>query len=242
MQESDFSKDSVTTDLIEKFKSIDQEIGTYCHESGEAYFLANEIMNLRVPGPIVECGCYKGAMTAKLSLVAAYTRRPLVVFDSFEGLPKSDEVHRLYPSYIEKREAARPFAQFSYHPSQYKGRLDEVVNNVAAYGDIAPCTFIKGWFEETLPNVYLKPAFVFMDVDLVTSAKTCLLHLWPQLVGPKFYTHEAFNATHMKALLDPKWWYSTLNVGVPYCKGDETGVNDYALGIAAFHKNNLPMF
>src|SRR5262249_21421141 len=40
-----------------------------------------------VQGDVVECGCFKGAMTVNLSIVCQLTGRRLKVYDSFEGLP-----------------------------------------------------------------------------------------------------------------------------------------------------------
>jgi len=42
-------------------------------------------------GVVVEAGCCKGSSTAKFSLAADIACRPLVVFDSFQGIPDNDE-------------------------------------------------------------------------------------------------------------------------------------------------------
>jgi O-methyltransferase len=47
----------------------------------------------KVPGCIVEAGCYKVGSTAKFCLAAKLAHRQLVVFDSFEGLPENQEMH-----------------------------------------------------------------------------------------------------------------------------------------------------
>ena len=50
------------------------------------------------PGCIVECGCFKGASTAALSIAAYLTNRKLYVYDSFEGLPNAEtDQKRIYP-------------------------------------------------------------------------------------------------------------------------------------------------
>jgi O-methyltransferase len=46
-----------------------------------------------VPGCVVEAGCYKGGSTAKFSIAAKMAGRKLVVFDSFQGIPKHNEDH-----------------------------------------------------------------------------------------------------------------------------------------------------
>lgn len=59
-------------------------------------FMATKILNLPPdrPGVLVECGCFKGASTANLSIVAKLVGRKLHVFDSFEGLPEPDAEDR----------------------------------------------------------------------------------------------------------------------------------------------------
>ena len=42
----------------------------------------------RRPGVVVECGCFMGGSTANLSLVCGIVGRGLIVYDSFEGLPR----------------------------------------------------------------------------------------------------------------------------------------------------------
>jgi len=44
-----------------------------------------------IKGCFVEAGCYKGGSTAKFSLATAITKRKLIVFDSFEGIPETYE-------------------------------------------------------------------------------------------------------------------------------------------------------
>ena len=57
---------------------------------GEQLVLIDAI--LEIPrtneGVIAEFGCYKGLSTVALSIAARYSKRRLLVFDSFEGLPE----------------------------------------------------------------------------------------------------------------------------------------------------------
>src|SRR5438132_8636692 len=64
----------------------------------EHLVIATRILDIpqSITGCVVECGAYKGASAANLSLVCALADRELEVFDSFEGLPeptKSDAAH-----------------------------------------------------------------------------------------------------------------------------------------------------
>ena len=103
-----------------------------------------------VPGNIIECGTWKGGSAANLSLVCKITGRKLIIYDSFEGLP--DGKHG-------DREAKH------YKKGDYCGTIDEVKSNIAKYGAIECCQFIKGWFDDTLPKLNSAVLLAFLDVD-----------------------------------------------------------------------------
>src|SRR5262245_59249276 len=65
-------------DLIEAFAKIDSNV-PHLHARGELLFIAEKLLELDISGPIIECGCFKGASAAKLSLVAKLTGRALYV-------------------------------------------------------------------------------------------------------------------------------------------------------------------
>jgi len=171
----------------------------------------------RVEGCIVECGSWKGASTANLSLIAALCGRDLEVFDSFEGLPEpseGDRAHRL----LHRGEL------HTYYEGGWAGTLEEVTANVTKYGAIEVCNFNKGYFDATLPEFTRPCVFVFSDGDLRESLETCLVHLWPLLVdGSCLYIHEA---THMEiaSLFFEKEWWQQLGVEPPGLIGAGTGL------------------
>ena len=89
------------------------------HAPGELLAIVEEIVQLpaAVPGVVVECGCYKGGSTAKLSLAARLAGRQLIVCDSFQGLPEPGMSDR-----VEEKEA--------FQHGDFASRLDEVERNV----------------------------------------------------------------------------------------------------------------
>ncbi|MFC1962103.1 TylF/MycF/NovP-related O-methyltransferase, partial [Chloroflexota bacterium] len=91
-----------------------------------------------VVGDIIECGTFKGGSAANLSLVCRIVGRKLLVYDSFEGLPKSEESDR---------------TAGGYHEGDFRGTLDEVTTNIKRYGALECCRFEKGWFRDTLPRL-----------------------------------------------------------------------------------------
>ena len=176
---------------------------------------------LRVPkdveGCIVECGSYKGASAASLSLVAELCGRRLAVFDSFAGLPEpseADRTHRL----VHAGEI------HTYEKGAWAGTLSEVKANVTRYGAIDRCTFHAGYFDATLPDFAEPCVFVFADVDLRSSLETCVEHLWPLLAdGRPFFTHEAPHPEIAGLFYDKSWW-ARLECEPPGLVGAGTGL------------------
>jgi O-methyltransferase len=173
-------------------------------------------------GCVVECGCFKGGSTANLSLATAIAGRELHVFDSFAGLPATDE----------KDSANRcPHlgAVHTYEAGMYAGSEGEVRANIERFGEIGVCHFHKGWFEETLPAFEEPLVLAFLDVDLRSSLETCVRELWPALVpGGRFFVHEAPHLEISSLFFDEGWWRENLDTSAPGLVGAGSG-----LGLAA---------
>lgn len=177
---------------------------------------------LKVPpttkGVVVECGCFKGRSTATLSLVCDLMHRNLLVCDSFEGLPPIAENDRIHLTETLGRYE-------TYEKGQYTGTQDEVAANVRKFGQIARCRFIKGYFNQTLPDLDEPIAFIFLDVDLHESLKDCLKYLWPLLQeGGYLFTHEARQLQFAKLFFDDAWWRSELGCAAPGLIGAGSGL------------------
>lgn len=169
-------------------------------------------------GDVIECGCFKGASTASLSLACQMTGRRLVVCDSFEGLPPIAEHDVVHVS-----EAAGRFE--TYAAGEYAGSIDDVRSNVERFGDLSVCDFVKGYFEHTLPSLDREAAMVFLDVDLHESLRTCLLNLWPKLCEYGFiYTHEAMQLDYVALFFDREFWITNFGVKQPGLIGAGSGL------------------
>jgi O-methyltransferase len=145
------------------------------HNASHILLFINEFMALPkgVEGCVVECGCYLGGSTCKISLAARLAGRSVMVFDSFQGLPENEEEHE---------ESILGYSLKGwFHAGNFKGSYQEVIDNVTKYGDIEVCRFTKGWFEDTLPRFHEKVCAVYLDIDLASSTKTCLKYLYPLL-------------------------------------------------------------
>lgn len=182
--------------------------------------MAAEILNVPpdTPGVIVECGCYKGGSTVNLSLVAAICGRTLHVFDSFEGLPEPDAGDAGHVVIAER-------SVRTYEAGAYAGTLNEVTSNVRRYGDLAVSTLHKGLFSDTLPKFDEPVVFAYLDVDLTSSEKTCLRHLWPLLVPGAFvFTDEAHHLEIAELFFDRQWWNNELHTPPPGLVGAGSGL------------------
>jgi hypothetical protein len=201
--------------LLKRIENIDNHIKC-AHGPFEFYVMQAMILSLNIEGPILELGCYKGGSTAKLSLLCKLTGRKLYAFDSFEGLPP--------PSTLDLKHNYMPWVYgkkyVEYSESSYAGSLEEVKRNVRRYGEISVCEFVKGYFENTLPNFKKIPAFIFMDVDYIESARTVIKHLWPKLrTGGYLFSHEALVSDFIRGLSEPQWWEKELKSHPPFILG-----------------------
>lgn len=159
---------------LDRIKHIDKNVESAHNQSHILKFLV-EILEMpdSVEGCVVEAGTYKGASTAKISLFAAYKKRTVHVFDSFEGLPPNAELH--------ERSTEGHSIKDWFGEGKFAGSLGEVQKNIAEYGDPSVITYHKGWFEDTMPLFQQKIALAYLDVDLAESTRTCLKYLYPLL-------------------------------------------------------------
>jgi len=136
--------------------------------------LASRIFNL--PGSIVECGVWRGGMSAGLAKLLG-DERSYYLFDSFEGLPPAQDIDG---------GAAQAWQQDKDSPRYYDNCSAEQSNATQAM-KIAGATrvnLVKGWFNESLPGQKIDQgiALLRLDGDWYESTMTCLEHLYPQVV------------------------------------------------------------
>jgi O-methyltransferase len=189
--------------LVARFFAITNQVRAY-HSQAQMLAVADEILRRAGQRPltVVECGCGKGASTAKLSLVADLAGARLLAFDSFRGLPPNDERHRDL--------LGRPMV---FRAGAFRGRLREVQRTVEAFGAPAVVEYRKGWFEETLPHLTDTVDVAFLDVDLLASTRTCLLHLVPRMrPGGVIFTQDGHLSAIAAQLADPSFWRDEVGI------------------------------
>lgn len=168
-------------------------------------------------GDVVECGTYRGASAASLSLACALVGRRLWICDSFAGLPTSEsEINRDY-THLK--------LQGRYAQGMYAGALAEVRSNVTAFGDLSRCEFVQGLFGESLRALPPAIAFAFVDVDLTSSMRDCIRHVWPRLVDAGlFYTDDSCDMEVVRVWFDAEWWRNELGQRPPGYVGSGCGL------------------
>jgi hypothetical protein len=139
-----------------------------------------------IPGSIVECGVWRGGsmMMAALTLQAlGDTSRRLLLFDTFEGLPKPNPAedidlwgHSAYNEWTRHRltDESSDWARAS---------IEEVRENLASTGyPPEKLVFIKGMVQNTLPRTSPETvALLRLDTDWYESTVCELSHLYPHL-------------------------------------------------------------
>ena len=182
------------------------------HTQEEILSYIEAILSLSADGKgiVVEAGCFKGSSTAKFSLAADIAGRKLVVFDSFQGFPKNEERH-------DKDIFGKPV---NFPPGALCGALEEVKGNVAKFGRIGCCRFVAGWFEKTMPGFAEPIAAIFLDVDLASSTRTCLKHLYPLLEpGGVLYSHDGHLPRVIEVFADEGFWHNEIGIARPPVQG-----------------------
>lgn len=182
------------------------------HTQQEILCFIRTILNLPETsrGVAVEAGCYKGGSTAKFSLAADLAGRQLVVFDSFQGIPENDE-----PQQTNIFGLPASFAK-----GQYSGSLEEVRANVDRFGKLRCCRFVPGWFEDTLPHFKEPVSCIYLDVDLASSTRTCVKHLYPLLEpGGVLYSQDGHLPLVIEVLNDEDFWRREVGCRMPPISG-----------------------
>jgi O-methyltransferase len=197
-------------DLVRRFVTITNHVRSY-HQQAELLTVADRVLaRAGRPGlTVVECGVGKGGSTAKLSLVARLAGARLVVFDSFRGVPPNSERHT---DLLGRR--------MTFREGAFRGRLREVQRTVERFGAPAVVEYRKGWFADTLPGFDAAVDVALVDVDLLASTRTCLVHLVPRLrAGGVLFSQDG----HLRATVDllgrDAFWRDEVGVPRPAIRG-----------------------
>lgn len=204
---------SLQMTLLRRMRTISKHVPCAHNTSEPLSFIVDLLAAPKAAkGCIVEAGCYKGGSTSKFSIFARLLDRPLVVFDSFEGLPPNAEDHN-------KSILGHSVREW-FQGGRFSGSLDEVRHNVSTYGEVDVCRFVKGWFDETMPLFRETVCAAYLDVDLASSTRTCLKHLYPLLVpGGVICSQDGDFPLVIEVLADDRFWEEEVGCGRPHIEG-----------------------
>jgi O-methyltransferase len=141
------------------------------------------VVSARVPGPVVECGVWRGGSMMAVALTLQRVGgddRDLYLFDTFAGMTRPTDADRDF--------AGRPvIAGWLHHqsgpPDPCAVPLEEVREALLATGyDPDRLHFVEGPVEETLPGrAPERIALLRLDTDWYESTRHELVHLYPRL-------------------------------------------------------------
>jgi len=220
-------------EIVERFAAIHDHFEVHSNQV-DALIMTEALLSMPADGAMVECGCFLGGSTAKLSIVAALLETQLYVFDSFAGLPASasaegGDFH------------GRHWRKFTWPAGANAATLEQVVENVKRFGDISRCTFVKGWFEDTLTSTNLPPhiRFAYSDVALPSSTRTVFTALWPRLThGGVFFSRDVGFTKVLQQLMDRDLWRE-LDEFPPILFGAGYGLRDAASNLGFMVKGSV---
>jgi O-methyltransferase len=153
-------------------------------EDIEAYYIFMAVKRTqKVPGDIAEVGVYKGG-SAKI-ICSEKGEKSLHLFDTFEGLPKVEDIDMVWPFYEGKFAA-------SYDSVKEYLKNDQ---NVFLYKGIFPAT--SGPVKEKIFSL------VNLDVDTYESTKQCLEFFYTRMSpGGILISHDYITAPGVKKAFD----------------------------------------
>lgn len=207
--------------IVDRFERIHARVPVHSTRA-DGLILAEAALSCCASGDLVECGCFAGGSTSKLSIVAGILGRRLYVFDSFEGLPPPRAAETV--DYHARRSNV-----FQWKAGDCSAALQAVRTAVETYGDPTVCEFIPGWFKDTLTagNLPDQLAFAYADVVLPSSAAECLTSIWPLLTpGGVFFSRDVGSTNVLQALCDDRVWSEVMREPRPILFGAGFGMRD----------------
>ena len=129
-----------------------------------------------ISGDFVECGVWRGGMSAAISEVLGADRK-IHLFDSFEGLPSAKEIDGKEALTWQQNVTSEGYYDNCTADQSYAIRAMTLASNQNH-------KIYKGWFQNTLSEIDTKSiAILRLDGDWYDSIKICLDKLFP-LVEP----------------------------------------------------------
>lgn len=128
-----------------------------------------------VPGCVVECGVWRGGMSAGIASVLGSTRH-YYLLDSFEGLPAAQPIDGVAALEWQAAKSSTDYFDNCTAPERFAEEAMKLAG-------ISSFSLVKGWFADTLPTFAPDQpiALLRLDGDWYDSTMTCLTHLFERL-------------------------------------------------------------
>lgn len=155
-----FYDDPVSNQGLDLIRQVKKEVPMYLSHQEALFIYTTVIKTEKITGEVAEVGVYKGG-SAKL--ICEVTKKPVHLFDTFEGMPELSEYD---------------------NPEQFQkgvlvASLESVKNSLKNYSNIS---FYKGFFPDTAGPIKNKMfSFVHLDVDIYKSTLDCLEFFYPRM-------------------------------------------------------------
>jgi hypothetical protein len=174
--------DEAPPDFDERDVALWQFVRTFTMTSMERMYALRKsvqyIVARNIPGSIVECGVWRGGsmMAVARTLMELGSIRPLLLFDTFEGMTRPTDVD------VDLR-GGRAIDRYMIDPSAGSVSLNDVAGNMELTGYKPDhITYVKGKVEETIPKqAPAQIALLRLDTDWYESTLHELVHLYPRL-------------------------------------------------------------
>jgi len=160
----------------------------YSHRETVQHTYDMTLRALELDGCLVECGVGAGAQIAAMKwAMLGLSMKPVYAFDSFEGIPLGGPDDAEQPGIgMMKHNPNLPLSERLVSSGITVHSLEDVQENIQSLGfNLSNISFIKGWFQHTLP-IWAKSvgpiALLRLDGDLYESTRVCLEHLYPLVV------------------------------------------------------------
>lgn len=156
------------------FRTVESHAMTGPLRLSNLYRRVQRIIEDRIPGHIVECGCGRGGSAALLAIALRDAQCPpadrkVWLYDTFEGLPEPTMAD---PDYEEAKQWT----------GTCRGELDSISELMTSLGLADRAIYVKGLYQDTLPNAMCFPiALLHIDCDWYESTKTCLNELYAEV-------------------------------------------------------------
>lgn len=166
--------------LRARFRGIYRKYRDYT-QVHEAVYVDNLELCARfgsVRGCVVECGVWRGGMSAGMVQVLGFDRQ-YFLFDSFEGMPPAREEVDGSSVMAWQKDTTSPTYRNNNRAGEDEARAAMKLSGAPSFA------LVKGWFNETLPS-FVPPceiAILRLDGDFYDSTRVCLEYLYPHVAS-----------------------------------------------------------